>query len=190
MKKSNVRWIVGLIVVTASSFVRPVNDLIRTDIYEGISVSVPKSFRPMPEALLREKYVAARQPLAAYTDPNQQVTFGLNVSNTRWQADDLAILKDFYRASLLELYDEVDFINESVEEINGREFAVFEFVSVVRPDENETSFINQKPIRQYTYVQYTIHNKKTWVFDFSVPAQMQAEWQETAGKMMSSVRMK
>ena len=176
--------------VAASSFGFAINDLVRTDIYEGISVSLPKSFRPMPDALLGEKYVAARRPLAAYTDPNQQVAFGLNVSNTRWQAGDLAILKDFYRASLLELYDEVDVINESVEEVNGREFAVFEFVSVVRPDEDETSFINQKPIRQYTYVQYTIHNQKTWVFDFSVPARAQAEWQETAGKMMSSVRMK
>ena len=134
--------------------------------------------------------MAARRPLAAYTDPNQQIAFGLNVSNTRWQPGDLAMLKDFYRASLLELYDEVEFITESVEEINKREFAVFEFVSVVRPDENETSFINQKPIRQYTYVQYTIHKKKTWVFDFSVPAQAQTEWQETAQKMMSSVRMK
>ena len=176
--------------VVISGFMLVTNDLVRTDIYEGISVSMPKSFRPMSDALLREKYVAARRPLAAYTDHNQQVAFGLNVSNTRWQAGDLAMLKDFYRASVLELYDEVDFITESVEKINGREFAVFEFVSVVRPDENETSFINQKPIRQYTYVQYTIHNKKTWVFDFSVPARVQPEWQETAQKMMTSVRMK
>ena len=190
MEKSSLRGIIGSLIIVVSSFVMGGNDLVRTDIYEGISVSLPKSFRPMSEALLREKYVAARRPLAAYTDLNQQVTFGLNVSNTRWQAGDLSILKDFYRASLLELYDEVTFINESVEAINGREFAVFEFVSVVRPDENETSFINQKPIRQYTYVQYTIRDRKTWVFDFSVPAQRQAEWQEMAGKMMNSVRMK
>ena len=189
MKKNSLLWRVWLAALVASSFI-VVNDLVRTDIYEGISVSMPKTFRPMSEALLREKYVAARRPLAAYTDPNQQVAFGLNVSNTRWQADDLAILKDFYRASLLELYDEVDFINESIEEVNGRPFAVFEFVSVVRPDEDETSFINQKPIRQYTYVQYAIHNRKTWVFDFSVPAQAQTEWQQVAGEIMASVRMK
>ena len=166
------------------------NGLVRTTVYEGISIGLPKSFRPMSEALLQETYVSARRPLAAYTDPNQQVRFGLNVSNTRWQAGDLAMLKDFYRASLLELYDEVTFINESIEEVNQRSFAKFEFVSIVRPDENETSFVQQKPVRQYTYVQYTIHEGKTWVFDFSVPAQAQAEWQETAREMMDSVRMK
>ena len=188
--KNRVRGGICLVAVIISSFALATGDLVRTTIYEGISVSLPKSFRPMSEALLREKYVSARRPLAAYTGPNQQVAFGLNVSNTRWQAGDLAMLKDFYRASVLELYDEVDFITESLEEINGREFAVFEFVSVVRPDENETSFINQKPIRQYTYVQYTIHHAKTWVFDFSVPARAQNEWQDTASKMMNSVRMK
>ena len=189
MKNGRPRW-TSLLLVVLSSFTLASGDLVRTDIYEGVSLSLPKVFHPMSEALLREKYVAARRPLAAYTDPNQQVAFGLNVSNTRWQAGDLAMLKDFYRASLLELYDEVDFLTESVEEIRGREFVIFEFVSVVRPDENETSFVNQKPIRQYTYVQYTIRQQKTWVLDFSVPARAQDEWQETARRMMSSVRMK
>ena len=168
----------------------PVRDFVRTDIYEGISVELPKSFRPMTEAQLQENYLAARRPLAAYTDPNQQVSFGLNVSNTRWQPGDLPMLKDFYRASLLELYDEVKFVTETVQEVNGQSFAVFEFVSVVRPAEDETSFTNQKPIRRYTYVQYTIHQQKTWVFDFSVPAREQALWQPVAQRMMRSVRMK
>lgn len=179
-----------MIAMIAASFIpRPI-DLVRTEIYEGISVELPQSFRPMSEALLQEKYLAARRPLAAYTDPNRQVAFGLNVSNTRWQAGDLAMLKDFFRASLLELYDEVNFIKEEIEEIDGQSFAVFEFVSVVRPGEDEMSVINQKPIRQYTYIQYTIHDQKTWIFDFSVPARAQDEWQETAQEMMSSVRMK
>ena len=182
--------ILAVVVMLTASFSTITNDLVRTEIYQGISVSVPKSFRVMSEALLQERYIAARRPLAAYTDPNQQVAFGLNVSNTRWQAGDLAMLKDFYRASVLELYDEVDFIKEEVEEINGQSFVVFEFVSVVRPDEDDMSITNRQPIRQYTYIQYTIHNDKTWVFDFSVPARTQNEWQEIAQKMMSSVRMK
>lgn len=168
----------------------PARDFVRTDIYEGVSAELPQSFRPMTEAQLQENYLAARLPLAAYTDPNQQVSFGLNVSNTRWQPGDLPMLKDFYRASLLELYDEVKFITEAVQEVNGQSFAVFEFVSVVRPAEDETSFTNQKPIRRYTHVQYTIHQQRTWVFDFSVPAQEQAVWQPVAQHMMSSVRMK
>ena len=180
----------GLVAVLATGFSIITSDLVRTEIYQGITVSMPKSFRPMSEALVQERYLAARRPLAAYTGPNQQVAFGLNVSNTRWQAGDLEMLKDFYRASVLELYDEVDFIKEGIEEINGKSFAVFEFVSVVRPDEDDMSITNRKPIRQYTYIQYTIHNDKTWVFDFSVPARAQNEWQATAQEMMSSVRMK
>ena len=166
-------------------------DTVRTQIYEGVSVSLPKILRPMSEDVLRAKYLTGRRPLAAYTGPNQQVAFGLNTSSTRWQAGDLEVLKDFYRASLLELYDEVDFIKEGVEEVNGRSFAVFEFVSVVRPDEDDTSLGGApKPIRQYTYVQYTVHQNKTWIFNFSVPTRAQAQWQETAQAIMSSVRMK
>lgn len=176
--------------VLIGGWILPARDFVRTDIYGDISVDLPKSFRPMTEAQLEENYLAARRPLAAYTDPNQQVAFGLNVSNTRWQPGDLPLLKDFYRASLMELYDEVNFLTEEVREVNGRQFAVFEFVSVVRPAEDETSFTNQKPIRRYTYVQYTIHLKKTWVFDFSVPARDQATWQPVAQQMMESVRMK
>jgi hypothetical protein len=165
-------------------------DFVRTSIYEGISVALPQSFRPMTDAQLQETYQAARRPLAAYTDPNRQVAFGLNVSNTRWQPGDLPMLKDFYRASLLELYDEVTFLTEAVQEVDGQPFAVFEFVSVVRPAEDETSFVEQKPIRRYTYVQYTVHQQKTWVFDFSGPARDQATWQPVAQHMMQSVRMK
>lgn len=190
MRKMFVGSFIMPVAAVALGFAFRADQLVRTEIYEGISVELPEPFRPMSEALLQEKYLAARRPLAAYTDPNQQVAFGLNVSNTRWQAGDLAMLKDFFRASLLELYDEVDFIKEEIKEINGQSFAVFEFVSVVRPDEDELSFTNRKPIRQYTYIQYTIHQKKTWIFDFSLPARAQNEWQETAQEMMSSVRMK
>ena len=167
----------------------PPRDFVRTDIYEGISVDLPKSFRPMTEVQLQENYLETRLPLAAYTDPNQQVAFGLNQSSTRWQPGDLPMLKDFYRASLLEFYDEVKFVTEAMREVNGREFAVFEFVSTVRPAEDETSFTNQKPIRRYTYVQYTVHQQKTWVFDFSVPARDQSIWQPVAQHLMESVRM-
>jgi hypothetical protein len=177
------------LLVILSAGILPPRDFVRTEIYEGVSVDLPKSFQPMTEAQLQENYLAARRPLAAYTDPNQPVVFGLNVSNTRWQPGDLPMLKDFYQASLLELYDEVKFLAETVQEVNGQPFAVFEFVSVVRADEDETSFINQKPIRRYTYVQYTVHQQKTWVFDFSVPAQDQSTWQPVARHLMESVRM-
>lgn len=178
-----------VLTVSFGSWTLPSRDFVRTDIYEGISVDLPKSLQPMTEAQLEENYLAARRPLAAYTDPNQQVAFGLNVSNTRWQPGDLPMLKDFYRASLLELYDEVKFITEAVREVDGQPFAIFEFVSVVRSAADENSFTNQKPIRRYTYVQYTIHQEKTWVFDFSVPARDQTTWQPVAQHIMGSVRM-
>ncbi len=132
MRKSIVRNIIGPLAMIISSFTFLVDNLVRTEIYEGVSIDLPKSFRPMSEALLQEKYVAARRPLAAYTDPNQQVAFGLNVSNTRWQAEDLAMLKDFYRASLLELYDEVD-MPQRVHRRNQRKSVCRLRISVHRP---------------------------------------------------------
>ena len=87
---------------------------VRVEVSEEISVSLPESFQPMTEDLMQRKFLSARPPLAAYTSANQLADFTVGASNTRLQTTDLPILKDFYRSSLLELYDEVDFRRELV----------------------------------------------------------------------------
>jgi len=171
-----------------SSAILVPNKLVKTQITENIQVSLPEDFQPMSEELLRQRYLSAREPMAAYTNARQVVDFTVNTSNSRWQAADLPILQDFYKASLLQLYDEVIFSRETVEEINGKQFVVFEFTSEVRPDEN--ALTAQRPVRRYTHIQYTVHDGKTLVFNFSSPEALRAEWEATAQEIMQSIQIK
>jgi hypothetical protein len=170
------------------SFQGPANDLVKTQVTENIQLGIPKAFQPMTEVLMEERYLTARKPIAAYTNDRQTVDFTVSTSNTRWQPSDLPILKDFYKASLLELYDEVSFSREEVQEINGKNFVIFEFSSIVRPEENALN--PQQPIRKYTRIQYTVYNGKTLVFNFSCPQSQQQQWENTAGEMMQSIQIK
>ena len=158
-----------------------VEEFVKTEIYEGVTVKLPKSFRPMSEAVLRRNYLSARPPLAAYTGEDGQVSFGMNTSNTQWQAKDLQMLQNFYRASILELYDEVKFIQDSLATIEGKPFAIFEFVGTVRGEEGVLT--SQAPLKNYVYVQYTVYKEKTYVFDFTSPARQQSQWQNTAQRL-------
>lgn len=174
--------------VLTFAFRMPGNDLVKKQLTENIQVSLPAAFLPMNEDMLSQRYLSARKPLAAFTNENQLVDFTVSTSNTRWGVDDLPILKDFYRANLMELYDEVEFSRAEIEEINKQPYVVFEFTSVVRPEENAMSM--QQPVRKYTRIQYTVYNNETLVFNFSCPQMRQQEWEPTARNIMQSIKLK
>lgn len=157
-------------------------------ISDHITVSLPEDFRPMTEQEINAKYVYTRRPMALYTDYGASVDFWVNRAKNQWTEGDLDILKDFYKANIASLYDEVDFSRESVEEINGRRFAVFEFSALIKPEED--AITNDKPLRTYNYIQYTIINSNSLVFSFSCPAQHKSKWVEIAPRIMQSVEIK
>jgi len=163
-------------------------DLVKKQVTEKIQLLVPADFQPMSQEMMDRRYLTARKPIAAYTNEREMVDLTVSTSNTRWQASDLPILKDFYKASLLELYDEVDFIKEEIEEINEKSFVVFEFTSLVKPDEN--SLTARTPVRRFTRIQYTVNGGQTLVFNFSCPQALQPKWEETARQVMQSVQIK
>lgn len=188
MKKTLIVLILSLATELFSGFRSYEDKFVKVEVSEDISVSLPQSFQTMTEDQMQRKFLSARPPLAAYTSPDQIADFGVNVSNTRWQTSDLPILKDFYRSSLLELYDEVSFIEEGIHSVNNAEMVFFEFTSIVKADENAA--VPKPPVRQYTYVQYTIHEDQALVFTFSCPTRRKEQWQPTAQKIMASIKMK
>jgi hypothetical protein len=63
---------------------------------------------------------------------------------------------------------------------------VFEFVSTVK-DDNPNS--NKAAIKKYSIAQYYVKNRKVTIFTFNAPAMLKDKWQETANKMVNSVKM-
>jgi hypothetical protein len=161
--------------------------LVKTKVAEGITVEIPSSFISMTEAEINTKYISTKPPVALYTDQSRLVDFGVNVAFSRWRPEDIEMMKSFYKSNIMGLYDDVQFIKETTTEINGRTFAVFEFLSTVRDDNG--SPLENKSVSQYTYIQYTIINYKTVLFNFSCPIRMRDQWQSVAAQIMESVKI-
>lgn len=167
----------------------PQTKLVKTKITQDITVSIPENFTVMTPADVNQRYKSYRKPIALFTDPSRLVDFGVNFSFTKWAVGDLEILAKFYKSSLLNLYTEVEFINEGMRSINGKEYVHFEFISTVATTE-DNSMVILKPIRKYTQLLYTVDKGRTIIFNFSCPAEQQLIWQSDASRIMASVNIK
>ena len=160
----------------------------RTRITRELSLLVSTDLVPVPPDELATKFISYRAPLAAYTNLNTDVEFGINTSVSRWRESDIELMKSFYKTNIINLYDEVEFLSEDIHLINRRNFIVFEYLSTLLPEEE--SVIHQAPIHKYTYVQYTIVRGTVYVFDFTSPPDQSSFWRPAVEKMMESVRIK
>jgi hypothetical protein len=161
--------------------------LVKTKVNESITILLPEAFTLMNQTELNRKYVSAKPPVAAYTDYSKEIDLGVNIAYSRWNQEDLEIMKSFYKSNIMGLYNEVQFITENIQEINGREFVVFEFVGSVIDTEGTT--INQSAINKFIRIQYTIVQGKTVLFNFSCPEKVKEKWMPVASQIMESVKI-
>jgi len=162
---------------------------LKTKVNDNITLSLPEGFRLLEKSEIDRKYVAAKAPLAAFTDAmSGKVDIGVNVAFSQWNPEDLDIMKSFYKSNIMGLYDEVRFISEEIIEIDDEKYAVFEFISTVK-DEEGTSF-NQSATSMYTRIHYGIINRKTLLLNFSCPASQQNTWAPVAKYVLQSVKIK
>lgn len=152
-----------------------------------ISISLPPDFVVMPLDAIAAKYPSPRKPLAAYTSKNGQVDFILTERPSMFQDNDIKMVQEFYKTSINNKYSEVKFIRNEIKKIKNQEFVIFEFTSMLRDEERKTN--RSAPIRKYTIVQYTIANKKLLIFTFNVPIDLKEGWQDTAQKIMQSIKV-
>lgn len=160
----------------------------KVKVADFITARMPENFTTMTEADLNNKYLTYRYPLGMYSDMDRTVDLGFNRSFTNWRPQDIALVQDFYKASIYNLYTDVELITEEIQTINGRPFVVFEFVGTVK-DEGQ-SFRSNRVVSKYIYVQYTIYDNNTLVVNFNAPARYKDQWQETARQVMQSIELK
>ncbi|MDX2302638.1 MAG: hypothetical protein NW226_07545 [Microscillaceae bacterium] len=189
-------WVVWISAGTQAQ--SPKNKLVKIKVNDFLQISLPEEFRVMDSQIYTRKYGAYRPPLAIYTSEDGNADFGVNESvnqslkaftQAKWNAQDLEIIKGIYKASIAAMHTEVSFIQDKVETIRGRSFAVLEFVGFVK-DEDKTITFNNTPVKQYSYLMYTVHDGKILIFNFNCPAQIQNLWQETARQIMQNIILK
>lgn len=161
--------------------------LVRIKVADGISVMLPRDWHPMDELDFSERYPSVRAPLAAYTDESRQIDFSVNVSATQWPDQNAVLAQRFFKASLYNMFDRVEMISERIQTINKKEFICFEFESTVRGNNRELG--QEAPVLRYSYIAYLVQPEKTLVFSFHCPRRLRGEWQETAGKIIGSIKV-
>jgi hypothetical protein len=178
--------VVAVVALVAAGFTGP--KLVKTKISEGLTINLPRSFRPMDELDLTQRYPSVRQPVAAFTNETREVDFSVNLSATQWPDANLELARKFFKASIYNLFDDVDMIAEGVREVNGRSFIFFEFESRVKGDAREPGLA--EPVLKYSFLQYAIEPGRTLVFSFHCPRRLRQEWQPTAHAIMNSIKLK
>ncbi len=159
----------------------------RVKISDAISVSLPETFFPMSEQDISSRHISYRKPLAIYTSQERTVDFSVNTAVSQWPASDLNLMKGFYKASISSLFGKVEFIQDEIKVIDGKEFAVLEFISVTEDEEGSSQ---KTPLKNYTYAQYAIVDGKTLVFTFSCLHRQKDKWQPVAHQIMESIKIK
>jgi hypothetical protein len=162
--------------------------LVKTKVNDHITVSIPKDWRSMDDVDFSQRYPSVRAPLAAYTSDDRLVDFSINISATQWPDADLEMVKSFFKASMLNMFDRVDMLSEGVREINGRKFIVFEFDSRINGNRQEEGFTD--PVLRYAHIAYLVEPGRTLVFSFTCPKRMKEEWQETSRAMVKAIKVK
>ncbi len=162
--------------------------MVKTKIGDSITMMIPNTLYPMSVDDIARRYPSVRKPLGAYTNDSRLADFSINVSATRWRSQDVAMAKDFFKASLFNLFDRVSMIQEEVKEINGKQYIVYEFDSRINGD--PSSLESKDPIMRYNYVQYLLINGKTLVFGFNCHPRLKEEWQPVVEEMMASAKVK
>lgn len=177
-----------LIAILFAPLVPDKGKLVKTKLTKEITVYLPTDFTPMTDDDLANKYFTYRKPTAMYTNPDRVVDFGLNITETRWRQEDLALLQKFYKSGIAKMYTNVSFIQDTISTINDRNYVVFEFVSELKDDEANAAQRGSAE-KHYSYMQYTVKNNKVHVFNFTCPSQIRSKWQETAREIMQTIKI-
>lgn len=167
------------------SFGFTTDKMVKVKLSDGIICLLPETMHPMTESDILRRLPSARKPIAAYTDESRLIDFSLNTSASHWRAQDIDLAKSFYKASIMNLYDEVKIIKEEVRTINKKQFAIFEFESLMKGDG-----LTKKAVRKYSYIQYTLHDDQTLVFGFNSPLQLKDKWHGKVEQIMNSIKIK
>lgn len=157
----------------------------KTKLSEGVSASIPKDFRAMTDGEMKQKFPNFHKPVLMMTSPDEQVNFGYNISFNQWGRN-LKLLKDFMKANNSYYFKEIQYLQDTITTLDGRNFIVLEFVSYTQNKETDREL---PPIRTYSYMMYTVEDNRILVFNYTCPARYMDKWKQAAPHIMSSIHI-
>ena len=158
--------------------------LIEREVTDEILMKIPLKLKQEPPTMQRSQSTT----LANFVSDDRQSDLSVNRSELRWSQADEELLSQFYKANILNIYDQVEMIQEEIIAINGRKFIIFEFSGQVVDEPN--AFKAAKRRSDYTYIQYAIVSDGILIFRFTSSSQMTNYWKESIREAMNSVEIK
>lgn len=154
---------------------------------EKINLKIPDTFIRMTDQDRMKQVYSTKVPLAMFANETKEALLGINYNIMQWTEGDTELIYGFYKASINNLFDEVEFIQDEITEINGREFIVFEIIGSIK---NDNVFSSKGVQRNYSYIQYTSWKDQVLLFNFSCNARLMNQWQEVVKEMMQSITIR
>lgn len=155
----------------------------RQRLSENVLMAIPDGLNERQPTL--QKMTSPVQAMFASDDGKAE--FVLNKSILQWGGDDIELSRKFYKANILNLYDQVDFMKDEIVEQDGKSLIVFEFAGTIAGEVN--AFQKKKSKKDYLYVAYHILDEEgVLIFRFSCPWVAMQQWQEPVQKAMESIR--
>ena len=149
-----------------------------------IMVKIPDHFIPMIPEDIAQRFPSVRKPMAAYTDEGRQSDQTVKISATQWGDNDQEIAMQFFKATIAEMFDKVDFLKSEIVERKKKKYILIEFVSYSRGSSTQPSE------RKYNYIQYYIKDLKTLVVSFRCPQSLMEMYQPMAEEIMQTFYVK
>lgn len=158
----------------------------RQKLTNGISILMPQTYREMTDDELAGKYFTYRKPVKMFTDDQGRGDIGVNYSATKWSYADLEILKDFYFATLSDMYSDMHVIEQGIRQHGNYRFAYFEFTADVRDD---SKIVGRRSKPSYVYVMYTVQGDKVLLINYNCPKRYMRYQQKMVRQMMNSLKI-
>ncbi|WP_051203346.1 hypothetical protein [Hugenholtzia roseola] len=152
-----------------------------------ISLDIPKNFYEMGNDEIVAKYYTQKRPTAVFTDPAKKVDIGVNISETPWGEEDVELLKDIFKNSVVKSYDYVKFLREDITIINGRKGVVLEFLGQINQDPN--AIVKRGAKSRYHCIFYTVSDYRIISYNFNCVGTDYKMWQETAQACMQTLKV-
>lgn len=179
-------WKTGAIVLALALSSLASVKWVKAKLPDGVTVSVPDLLVPMTPDDMAQRFPSVRAPLGAFTNVDRLTDFSINISATNWPDADVELARKFFKASLQNLYDRVDFLSEGIHPVHKKKFIYFEFESRISGERRQGL---QDPVLKYTFIQYLVQRDRTLVFTFSCPKDQEEMWRPLAMEMMKRVRV-
>jgi hypothetical protein len=153
---------------------------------EGVSVALPQGFRQMTDGEMKQEYPNFHKPVIMMTSEDGVADFGYNISFNQWGRN-LKLLKEFMKANNSYYFKDIQYLQDTISNLDGRDFVVLEFVSYTQNKETDREL---PPIRTYSYMMYTVEDNRILVFNYTCPARYMDKWKQAAPRIMASVDIK